>query len=63
MFPDLIKISSAVRSEGIFSSYSLIIFFPHLILFSKFLNSVLLFMLSLLNAAAKVKVLKTDPNS
>ena len=33
IFPERIKICSAERSEGIFSSYSLIVFFPHLIFF------------------------------
>ena len=33
MLPDLISICSAVKLDGIVSSYSLIVFFPHKILF------------------------------
>ena len=60
MLPERISISSAVKLEGIFLSYSLIVFFPHVILFSKFLNSVLVSIIFSFRAAAKVKVLKTE---
>ena len=36
MLPDRINISSAVKSDGIFLSYSLIVFPPQFIVFSKF---------------------------
>ena len=63
IFPDLIKISSAVKSDGILSSYSPIICLPQRIFFFKFLNSVLGSTNPSLNAAANVKVLKAEPNS
>ena len=40
IFPDLIRISSTVKSEGISSSYSEITLFPHFNFFSKFKNLV-----------------------
>ena len=63
MLPERINISSAVKFEGIFLSYSLILFFPQVIFFSKFLNSVFGSITFSFKAAAKVKVLKTEPNS
>ena len=63
IFPDLIRISSAVKFEGIFKSYSLIVFPPQRILFSKSTNSVLVSTIFSFSAAAKVKVLKTEPSS
>ena len=63
MLPERINISSAVKFEGIFLSYSLILFFPQVIFFSKFLNSVFGSIIFSFKAAAKVKVLKTEPNS
>ena len=63
MLPERINISSAVKLEGIFLSYSLILFFPQVIFFSKFLNSVFGSIIFSFKAAAKVKVLKTEPNS
>jgi len=63
MLPDLIKICSAVRSEGIFSSYSPIVYLLQEIFFSKFLNSVSGFIMPSFKPTAYVNVLKTDPNS
>ena len=63
MFPDLINISSAVKLFGNLSSYSLIKLFPHLIVFSKFENSVSILIKFSSKAEARVKVLKTDPSS
>ena len=63
IFPDLIKISSAVKSDGILSSYSDIELPAQVILFLRFLNSVSVSITSYCNPAANVNVLKTDPNS
>ena len=62
-FPDLIKICSAVKVEGIFSSYSLIGKPAQVIDFGNLLNLVSGSIRFSLKAAAKVKVLKTDPSS
>ena len=63
MFPDLIKISSAVKSVGILSSYSDIELPAHIILFLRSLNSVSGSTTLYCKPAASVNVLKTDPNS
>ena len=63
MFPDLIKICSTVRSDGILLSYSDMLLFPHCNLFSKFKNSVSVLIKPSSNPAATVKVLNTEPNS
>ena len=63
ILPDLIKICSTVRFDGIFLSYSEIIFFPHLICFFKFLNFVSGSTAPSWIPAASVKVFKTEPNS
>ena len=63
ILPYLIKISSAVRSLGIFLSYSLIVFFPQSILFSRSINFVSTSIKFSSSAAANVKVLNTEPSS
>ncbi len=63
MFPDLIKICSAVKLEGILSSYSLIGNPAQVIDFGKLGNSVSGSIIYSSKAAARVKVLKTEPNS
>ena len=63
IFPDLIKICSVVKSEGILLSYSPIVLPAHLIFFGKFINSVSGSITSSFNPAATVKVLKTEPSS
>ena len=63
IFPDLIKICSAVKSEGISLSYSPIDLPAHVIFFGRSLNSVSGSMTSSFNPAAIVKVLKTEPSS
>ena len=63
IFPDLIRISSAVNWEGISLSYSLIGNPAQVNDFGKFLNSVLGSMIFSFNAAASVNVLKIEPNS
>ena len=63
IFPDLIKISSAVKFDGILSSYSLIGNPAQGKDFGKFINSVSGSKIPLSKAAASVKVLKTEPNS
>ena len=63
IFPDLIKISSAVKSDGILSSYSDIEFPAHVILFLRSLNSVSGSITLYCKPAANVRVLKTEPNS
>ena len=62
MFDDTIKISSEVKSFGN-RSCSLIVCFPHLIWLFKSLNFVSYSIALLSKPAAKVNVLKTDPNS
>ena len=63
IFPDLIKICSAVNFDGIFSSYSLIWLLAHFRLFGKLSNSVSGLITFSFNPDAIVKVLKTDPSS
>ena len=63
IFPDLIRICSAVKSDGILSSYSLIGNPAQVNDFGKSLYSVSGSIIFSSKAAAKVKVLKTDPNS
>ena len=63
IFPDLINISSAVKSLGISLSYSPIGLPPQKIFFSKLTKGVSVLITPSFNPAAKVKVLKTDPNS
>ena len=63
IFPDLIKISSAVKSLGIFESYSPIGFPAHQIFFSKSKNWVWDSISPSFRPAANVKVLKTEPSS
>ena len=63
IFPERIKISSAVKFEGILLSYSLIGNPAQLSDFGKFENFVWGSIIFSLNAAANVKVLKTEPNS
>ena len=63
MFPDLIKICSAVKSDGILLSYSFIVYFEQEICFFKFKNSVSGSIIPSSNPAAIVKVLNTEPNS
>ena len=63
MFPDLIKICSAVKLEGILSSYSLIGNPAQVKNFGRSINSVSGSIIFSSNAAARVNVLKTDPNS
>ena len=62
-FPYLIKICSAVKSEGISSLYSPILCLSHFIDLGKSKNSVSGSIKSLFNALAKVKGLKTEPSS
>ena len=63
IFPDLIKICSAVKLEGILSLYSLIGNPAQVKDFGKLINCVSGSIIFSSNAAAKVNVLKTDPNS
>ena len=63
MFPDLIKICSAVKLDGISLSYSPILCLPHLIDLGKSKNSVSGFIKPSLRALANVNVLKTEPSS
>ena len=63
MLPERIKICSAVKVEGILLSYSLIGNPAHVRVFGKFSNLVFGSIILPSNAAAKVKVLNTDPNS
>ena len=63
MFPDLTRICSAVKSEGISLSYSPILYLSHLIDFGKFKNSVSGSINFSFKALAKVKTLKTEPSS
>ena len=60
ILPDLIKICSTVRSDGIFLSYSEMIFFPHFNFFFKFKNSVSISIKPSSSPAATVKVLKLN---
>ena len=59
---DLIKICSALKFFGNLSC-SLMVYLSQVMLFSKFLKIVLGFIILFSKAAAKVKVLNTDPNS
>ena len=63
MFPDLIIICSAVKSDGILLSYSPILFLPHWIDFGKSMNSVSGFIKSSFKALANLNGLKTEPSS
>ena len=63
IFPDRIKICSAVKFEGILSSYSLIGNPAQVNDFGKSTNSVSGSIIFSSKAAAKVKVLNTEPNS
>ena len=63
ILPDLIKISSAVKVDGISWSYSLIGNPAQVSDLGKSINLVFGSTISSLNAAARVKVLKTEPNS
>ena len=63
IFPDRINIWSAVKFVGISSSYSLILNPAQVNDFGKSTNSVSGSIIFSLKAAAKVKVLKTEPNS
>ena len=63
IFPDLIKIYSAVKSDGILLSYSPILYLSHLIDLGKSINSVSGFITFSFKALAKVKALKTEPSS
>ena len=63
IFPDLIKISSAVMSDGISLLYSLIGNPAQGIDFGKSKNMVSVSITFSFKPAAKVNVLKTDPNS
>ena len=60
---DLTKICYAVSFYGIFLSYSSIEYPAQISFFSKFLNSVFGSTMPSSNAAANVKVLKTEPSS
>ena len=63
ILPDRIKICSAVKSEGIFSSYSLIGNPAQVIDLGKLLNFVSGSIIFSSNEAASVYVLKTEQNS
>ena len=63
ILPDLIKICSAVRSEGILLSYSPILCLSQRIDFGKSKNSVSGFIKSSFKALANVNGLKTEPSS
>ena len=63
MFPDLTKICSAVKSDGISLSYSPILYRSHLIDFGKSKNSVSGSINFSFKALAKVNTLKTEPSS
>ena len=63
MFPDLIKICSAVKLDGILLSYSLIGKPAQVNDFGRSINSVWGSIIFESKAAANVKVLKTEPNS
>ena len=63
ILPDLIKICSAVKLEGILLSYSLIGNPAQVNDFGKSINSVSGFTIFSFNAAAIVKVLNTEPYS
>ena len=63
MLPDLTKICSTVKSVGISLSYSLMGKPAQVKDFGKSLNSFSGSRIFSLKADAKVKVLKTDPNS
>ena len=63
MFPDLIIICSAVKSDGILLSYSPILSLPHWIDFGKSTNSVSDFIKFSFKALANVNGLKTESSS
>ena len=63
IFPDLTKICSAVKFDGILLSYSPILYLSHLIDLGKSKNSVSGSITFSFKPLAKVKALKTEPSS